>query len=230
MYHQLARAYFQLDRDPKARVGLVYAVGPHFTSGLELTDWAGPLTPARISLRCGNEIDPFYIMSDVRCRKPIVLAVQVIVIPGALSDAQHGYSGSGNRYPVRHARSSPRVFPRRRRYAAAAQRNRLGKRYALYADRGPNERDRGPPFGLVQRLTEPGEQFDKALELAKRVASAAPLGVQTALKSCRLAALQGEEAAKAIINQDMKEVMKSEDMKEGLQSFIERRAAVFQGK
>jgi enoyl-CoA hydratase len=34
MYHQLARAYFQLDQDPEARVGLVYAVGPHFTSGL----------------------------------------------------------------------------------------------------------------------------------------------------------------------------------------------------
>ena len=67
---------------------------------------------------------------------------------------------------------------------------------------------------------EPGQQFDKALELARRVASAAPLGVHGALKSCRMAALQGEEAVQAIIFQDVAEVMKSEDMKEGLLSFI----------
>jgi len=76
----------------------------------------------------------------------------------------------------------------------------------------------------------PGGQLDKALEIARRVAAAAPLGVQNVLKSCRTAVLQGEEAAKAMIYQDVAEVMASEDMKEGLQSFIERRTAVFQGK
>jgi hypothetical protein len=45
-----------------------------------------------------------------------------------------------------------------------------------------------------------------------------------------VAALQGEEAARAVIFQDVAGVMKSEDMKEGLQSFIERRAATFKGK
>ena len=85
-------------------------------------------------------------------------------------------------------------------------------------------------LGLVQHLTEPGQQFEKALEIARRVASAAPLGVRNALKSCRVAALQGEEAAKAIIYRDVAEVMKSEDMQEGMLSFIERRDAVFKGK
>jgi enoyl-CoA hydratase/carnithine racemase len=85
-------------------------------------------------------------------------------------------------------------------------------------------------LGLIQHLTEPGQQFEKALELAGRVASAAPLGVRNALKSCRVAALQGEEAAKAIIYQDIAEVMKSEDMQTGILSFIERREAVFKGK
>jgi len=63
-----------------------------------------------------------------------------------------------------------------------------------------------------------------------RVASAAPLGVRNILKSGRLAETQGEQAAKKVIFQDVAEVMKSEDMKEGLLSFIERRKAVFKGK
>jgi enoyl-CoA hydratase/carnithine racemase len=85
-------------------------------------------------------------------------------------------------------------------------------------------------FGLIQHLTEPGKQFDKALEIARRVASAAPLGVRNILQSGRMAALQGEQAAKASIFHELVKVMKSDDMKEGLKSFIERRAAVFQGK
>ena len=50
------------------------------------------------------------------------------------------------------------------------------------------------------------------------------------MKSGRLAETKGEQAAKDVIFQDVAEVMKSEDMKEGLQSFIERRKAVFKGK
>jgi enoyl-CoA hydratase/carnithine racemase len=85
-------------------------------------------------------------------------------------------------------------------------------------------------MGLVQYVTEPGKQFEKAMELARKVASAAPLGVRSILQNSRLAEKKGEEAAKKIIYQTVSEVMKSDDMKEGLQSFIERRTAVFKGK
>ena len=85
-------------------------------------------------------------------------------------------------------------------------------------------------LGLVQELAEPGRQFDRALALARHVAKAAPLGVAHALRLSRLAVLEGEETARGLIYPAMEEVMKSEDMMEGLQSFIERRAAVFKGK
>jgi enoyl-CoA hydratase/carnithine racemase len=232
MYHQLARAYFQLDRDPEARVGLVYAVGPHFTSGLELTDWAGTFDAGKgFPFVAADEIDPFYMKSDTRCRKPIVVAVQGYCFTWGFEmmlNTDIRVAATDTKFGMLEVRRG--FFP------GAGATLRLPKeigwgnamRYMLTGDQmSATEAHR---LGLVQLLTEPGEQFDKALELAKRVASAAPLGVLTALKSCRLAALQGEEAAKAIINQDMKEVMTSEDMKEGLQSFIERRAAVFQGK
>jgi enoyl-CoA hydratase len=37
LLEQLSLAYGQLDADPKLRVGLVYAVGDHFTAGLDLS-------------------------------------------------------------------------------------------------------------------------------------------------------------------------------------------------
>jgi enoyl-CoA hydratase/carnithine racemase len=85
-------------------------------------------------------------------------------------------------------------------------------------------------MGLVQYVVEPGEQLEKAMELARKVASAAPLGIRNILQNGRIAEKQGEEAVKKTIYQDVSKVMQSEDMKEGLQSFIERRTAVFKGK
>ena len=85
-------------------------------------------------------------------------------------------------------------------------------------------------MGLVQYVTEPGRQLEKAMELARKVAGVAPLGVRSILKNARLAEKEGEEAAKKVIYQEVADVMRSEDMKEGLQSFIERRTAVFKGK
>jgi enoyl-CoA hydratase/carnithine racemase len=232
MYHQMARAYFQLDQDPEARVGLVYAVGPHFTSGLELTDWGGTFDAGKgFPLAVENEIDPFYMMSAARCRKPIVLAVQGYCYTWGFEmmlNTDIRVAATDTRFGMLEVRRG--FFPGAGATLRLPQEIGWGNamRYMLTGDQmSAAEAYR---MGLVQLLTEPGQQFDKALELARRVASAAPLGVRNALKSCRVAALQGEEAAKAAIYQAMAEVMKSEDMKEGLLSFIERRAAVFQGK
>jgi enoyl-CoA hydratase len=232
MYHQLARAYFQLDAEADLRVGLIYAIGPHFTSGLELTDWAGTFDIGKgFPFVQENEIDPFYMMSDVRCRKPIVMAVQGYCYTWGFEmmlSTDIRVAATDTRFGMLEVRRG--FFP------AGGATLRLPKeigwgnaqRYMLTGDQmNAAEAYR---LGLVQHLTEPGRQFEKAMELALRVAGAAPLGVQGALKSCRLAALQGEEAAKAAVFQDVAEVMKSEDMKEGLMSFIERRDAVFKGK
>jgi enoyl-CoA hydratase/carnithine racemase len=232
MYHQMARAYFKLDSDADLRVGLVYAIGPHFTSGLELTDWAETFDIGKgFPFVKENEIDPFYIMSDVRCRKPIIMAVQGYCYTWGFEmmlNTDIRVAATDTRFGMLEVRRG--FFP------AAGATLRLPKeigwgnaqRYMLTGDEiNAAEAYR---LGLIQHLTEPGQQFEKALELARRVVSAAPLGVQGALKSCRVAALQGEEAAKSIIFRDVAKVMESEDMKEGLQSFIERRDAVFKGK
>lgn len=233
MYSQVAQAYYKLDSDDDLRVGVLYAVGPHFTSGLELTDWSEQFSSGRgvFPLADKNEIDPFYMMSEARCRKPIVMAVQGYCYTWGFEimlNTDIRVAATDTRFGMLEVRRG--FFP------SAGATLRLPKeigwsnaqRYMLTGD----EMSAGEAYrlGLVQHLTEPGKQLEKAMELANRVASAAPLGVQNILKSCRTAEMQGEIAAKKAIFQDLATVMKSEDMKEGLQSFIERRAAVFKGK
>jgi len=232
MYHRLAQACFRLDQDHDLRVGVVYGMGPHFTSGLELTDWAGIFDIGKgFPLAKENEIDPFYMMSEKRCRKPIIIAVQGYCYTWGvefLLNTDIRIAATDTRFAMLEVRrgffpcgGATLRWPREIGWANA-------QRYLLTGDEMTAEE--AYRLGMVQHLTEPGKQLDKAMEIARRVASAAPLGVSNILKSCRIAQLTGEYAAKEAIFGDVAEVMKSEDMKEGLQSFIERRAAVFQGK
>ncbi|HRX21089.1 MAG TPA: enoyl-CoA hydratase-related protein, partial [Syntrophomonadaceae bacterium] len=84
-------------------------------------------------------------------------------------------------------------------------------------------------LGLVQAITEPGKQFDKALEFAVKISKQAPLAVQAALKSARIARIQGAKAAIERFLPDLMPIMKSQDAAEGVQAFIERREANFKG-
>jgi enoyl-CoA hydratase len=232
MYSKMAQAYYKLDQDDNLWVGVVYGNGKHFTSGLELTDWSDLFSGGGgFSVDESSEIDPFYMVGQKRCRKPVIFAVQGYCytwgvemmlnadIRVAASDTKFGQlevlrgffpCGGGT---IRLARDM-------------GWSNAM--RYLLTGDTWSAEE--AYRMGLVQQVTEPGKQLEAAMELARKVASAAPLGVRNILKSGRLAETQGEQAAKDVIFQDVAETMKSEDMKEGLLSFIERRKAVFQGR
>ena len=86
-------------------------------------------------------------------------------------------------------------------------------------------------IGLVQEVVEPGRQLERAIEIAEAIATkSAPLGVKTTLASAHRARLEGEAAAFARLEPDMAVLFDSEDGREGLRSFVERRAARFTGR
>ena len=85
-------------------------------------------------------------------------------------------------------------------------------------------------IGLVQEVVPLGRQVDRAMELAELITQNAPLGVQVTKKAARAFIEAGEKAAIAAEAEIRGTVMNSEDAKEGIRSFVERRAAVFQGR
>ena len=79
-------------------------------------------------------------------------------------------------------------------------------------------------LGLVSRLVEPGQAFDEAMKLAAQIALAAPMAVAESRKVVLAAAYADDETLKKMTNRAMATVMASEDIKEGLVAFIEKRA------
>ena len=85
-------------------------------------------------------------------------------------------------------------------------------------------------IGLVQEIVDKSELLNRALELANRIAEQAPLGVRATMELARLADLQGPDVAASQLLPKALELMATEDAREGVQSFVEKRKAVFRGK
>lgn len=87
-------------------------------------------------------------------------------------------------------------------------------------------------IGLVQEVAgDAAAALARARDIAHTIADrAAPLGVQATLASAHLARTRGEAAATVRLRPVVTELFTSEDAAEGVQSFIERRDAHFQGR
>ncbi|MFM9085618.1 MAG: crotonase/enoyl-CoA hydratase family protein [Acidimicrobiia bacterium] len=85
-------------------------------------------------------------------------------------------------------------------------------------------------LGLVNHVVEPGEELRVALELAARVCAAAPLAVWTSREIVLAAAYESERELIARTNAGFAAILASEDTKEGLAAFIEKRPPRWQGR
>src|SRR6266700_1940051 len=89
---------------------------------------------------------------------------------------------------------------------------------------------RAHKIGFVQEVVAPGQQIARAMEIADLIARNAPIGIQVTKEAALKYIEAGETAAIDYIPKIKDRVFSSEDMKEGIQSFVERRSAVFRGK
>jgi enoyl-CoA hydratase len=90
--------------------------------------------------------------------------------------------------------------------------------------------ERALQIGLVKEIVPAGQQVTRASEIAHRIAGNAPIGIR-AMKEAALKFIQaGEAMAIAGIPAIHAAVMGTDDAKEGIRSFVERREAKFQGR
>jgi len=94
----------------------------------------------------------------------------------------------------------------------------------------PITAERAYQLGMVNRLVEPVRAVEEAMAMAARVCAAAPLAVWESRQVVLASEYADEDTLKQMTDSAMGKMMASEDLKEGLQAFIEKRPAVWKGR
>jgi enoyl-CoA hydratase len=230
LLQQLSLAYGDLERDPELRVGVVYAVGEHFTAGLDLAEVGPHLGAQGLDIVPEGGIHPWQL-EGVSLSKPVVIAVQgtcltlgiELILASDIAVAAESTSFG----QIEVARG---ILP----FGGATIRlprvvgwgNAM--RWLLTGDRF--DAAEAHRIGLVQEVVPDGTQFDRALELAERIAAQAPLAVQATLANARDAIRNGDAAAAEALQPTLARLAATEDSRIGMQAFLSRQPATFVGR
>jgi enoyl-CoA hydratase len=229
MLTDLGRAYGELDRDGELRCGVLFAHGDHFTAGLDLADVAPSMSESGWQSPEGG-VD-FLGLNTAPVSKPVVMAVQgrclTIGIELALASDVRIASSDARFAQVEIRRGIMPIGGATIRFVRDCGWGNAMMHLLTGDEFDAREALR---IGLVQEVVEPGRQLERAREVAQLIARQAPLGVRGTLRNVRLWSRQGEAAAIAQLGPAIVEMIASDDAREGLQAFLERRDGNFSGR
>ena len=229
MMIEIGEAYDRLEHDPDAWVGVLHAFGDHFTAGIQLDQMQSWLRAGRHMAPAGK-VDPYDLFPPLRS-KPVVVALQGICFTIAIElmlAADIVVAAKNCRFSQLEVQRG--IMANHGATIRMVERAGWGNamRYLLTGD----EFDAETAFrlGLVQEVVETGKQLDRAIEIAERIAAQAPLAVQATITNARRAVVHGYESAALELGPIQQKLFDSDDAVEGVESFKEKRAAVFKGR
>ncbi len=230
---ELEDAMTRLDEDPDLFVGVLAFAGEHTTAGLEMplffSEEAKRDAAARVASRTSEPVDPYGL--GRRLRKPRITAVQGITFTIGIEIALAGdiivAASDARLCQLEPKRGLAPLGGATVRYV-----QRAGWGNAMYhllraSEFGAEEAYR---MGLVQEVVEPGQQVDRAIQLAREMLQCSPSALVHTIANARLALDHDELAAIAAIPAMSAAVQTTEDFAEGIASFLERRPARFTGR
>jgi len=94
----------------------------------------------------------------------------------------------------------------------------------------PLDAKRAYELGMINRLVPVEEVIPAAVELAHKIAASAPLAVWASRRVVLAAAYESDDNLIAMTNDEFGKILQSEDTKEGLMAFIEKRPPQWQGR
>jgi enoyl-CoA hydratase len=231
-YIAIGQALYNLEHDDHLRVGVLYATGRDFVPALDLAAYGAaaqagtfPAATPRTDI-----LDPLDI-SPPRRSKPLVVAVQ-----GQTKRVGHELFLAAD---VRVA-ATDTVFAQDEAllgiYPGGGATVRLVReighgnamRLMLTGEAwGVEDAQR---YGLVQAITPPGQQLQRALEFARKIATAAPLGIRATITAVHHYEQDGEAAAFPALRLELARLMTTQDFGEAVRALTEHRTPVYHGR
>ncbi|WP_342133240.1 crotonase/enoyl-CoA hydratase family protein [Hydrogenophaga sp. OTU3427] len=232
MYRQLAEAYTRLDDAPGLRVGVLYAVGGHFTAGLDLPSFAPLMQRGERAVPDGL-VDPTDLGQPGHRRrsKPMVVAVCGITYTLGIElmlAADIVVAADDCRFSQLEVRRG--IMATGGATLRMAQRAGQGNALLHLLTGDGFDAHEALRLNFVQKVVPAGHEKDIAIDLARQIAAQAPLAVAATRQSVLKAIEQGPPAAIADFLAVQQRLSRSEDAAEGLRSFVEKRSAQFVGR
>lgn len=220
----LYAAWDRFERDPALRIAILTGAGDKaFCAGGDLKEMVE--TGMRVPPR-----DMFPLPYDtVELSKPTIAAVNGVAFAGGWMIAQACdlcVAATTARFAiteVKVGRSSPWAAPL---IHMIPQRIMM----EILLTGRPITAQRAYEIGLVNRLAEPADLMDTALDLAGEVLAGAPLSVRAARETVMLATEMGRSAALKAARHASEYCYMSEDAQEGPRAFAEKRSPRWTGR
>lgn len=225
----LGKAIHQLEQDEGLRVAVLHSIGTNFCVGLDVPGFAAAQAAGILPPKDTDFINPLGLRPPIRT-KPVIVAVQghassvgdeLVLAADIRVAAQDAVFGQ--------LEVTRGVFPAGG--ATVRLMREAGWGNAMFHMLTGEEWNANEAYrlGLIQAVTAPGKQLDRAIEIANKVAAAAPLGVRATLASAHQA-VSGEDAALQALGPVFAKLIRSDDAKESARAVQEHRAPVFQGR
>lgn len=227
MMSQLSDAFTAFDRSDAQWVAVLCFAGEHTTAGLDMPKFFGPDRDRRETPP--TNVDPFALKR--RTLKPVVAAAQGLCLTVGIEmmlAADIVIAADTARFCQMESKRG--IAPLGGAHFRFLTRTGWGN--AMYHLMLCDEFDaqRALQIGLVQEVVPAGQQVERAVEIAQRIAQNAPIGIRVMKESALKFIQAGEAMAIAAIPTIHERVMGTEDAKEGIRSIVERREARFQGR
>ncbi len=232
MMQALAEAYTRLDDDPDLRVGVLHAIGEHFTAGLDLPSFA-PLMQRGERAMADGLVDPLNLGRPGyrRRSKPMVVAVKGITYTLGIElmlAADIVVAADDCRFSQLEVQRG--IMATGGATLRMAERAGLGNALLHLLTADVFDSAEALRLHFVQRVVPAGSELDEALRIAQAIAQQAPLAVVATRLNALQAVEQGPMAAADEFESTQQRLANSADAAEGVLSFQQKRAARFSGR
>jgi len=229
MIQDLSLALTEYENNSELRCAVIFAHGEHFTAGLDLVELQ-PKLEAGIFNFSNEIVNPWGTVGRQRT-KPLITAVQGYCYTAGIElmlNSDLVVANENTQFTQIEVQRGILPFGGATvRFIQAAGWTKAMK-YILTGDLFYAQT--AYEMNLVTEIVEGNNQLIRAIELAERIAQAAPLAIRATLKSANQAFLQSPEIAFSNLQNLLMPLLISEDAREGVVAMLERRAPQFKGK